>query len=205
MMSAGPSWLPRIQIRRKSSRSEFRRMIFRQAKCRLVSRLKFRSSKMSPLMTSSRVWSTAHSRNSSSSLRLADVAAQVQVADDEAVVGRDRRGRAVGREVGHRRGPGRTSRRSSDRASVGLSPDRIVTRSPSPSRVIRHPRVVADESQLGEPGGGGAGQGRRRRCRSRPSGPAATARQGREQGQGRASAPTPRPTPGRSAACRAPR
>ena len=85
MMSAGPSWLPRTQTRRKSSRSELRRMTFRQAKCRLVSRLKFRSSKMSPLMTSSSQCSTAH-QELLEQLRLANVAAQVQVADDDAVV-----------------------------------------------------------------------------------------------------------------------
>ena len=87
-ISAGPSWLPRIQIRRKSSRSEFRRMIFRQAKCRLVSRLKFRSSKMSPLMTSSRRLVDGPLEELLEQPCLADVAPQVQVADDDAVKGK---------------------------------------------------------------------------------------------------------------------
>ena len=69
-------------------------MTFRQAKWRLVNRLKFRSSKMSPLITSSSAVLDGPDQELLEQLRLADVAAEVQVADDDAVVTRARSARA---------------------------------------------------------------------------------------------------------------
>ena len=150
-------------------------MTFRQAKWRFVSRLKFRSSKMSPLMTSSREWLDGPVEELLEQLRLADVAAQVQVADHEAVVDRVAGRRSSG--VGRRRAGSfmAAAPRSSQSSSAGVrdrrSPVEVTSRRSRPCRDSR------GRSRSASQGAAGLAR-RRRRCRSRPSGPAATGRRG---------------------------
>ena len=201
MMSAGPSWLPRIQISRKSSRSELRRMTLRQAKCRLVSRLKLRSSKISPLMTSYAGLVHGPLQELFEQPGLADLAPEVEVADDEAVVGKlGSAGLAVSGD-GSRVVIGSIHLPALGTDLQALSKDRCISRTQqsfqirglksglrndeaSPSRIIRHPRMIPDEPQLREPGGRGAGQGGGGVVGLDLQDPPRRPRQGREQGQG---------------------